>query len=41
MESIYLPSGKVYQNFCLGCDKFHEEVLLRLSPDSKRTADLS
>lgn len=22
-----LPSGRVYQNLCLGCDRFHDEVL--------------
>ena len=29
-----LPSGRVYENLCIGCDAFHEEVLL------KRAADL-
>ncbi|MBK5293112.1 MAG: radical SAM/SPASM domain-containing protein [Acidobacteriia bacterium] len=24
---IELPSGGVYQNLCIGCDRFHEEVL--------------
>ena len=23
-----LASGKVYQNLCIGCDRFHEEVLM-------------
>ncbi|MGH9430516.1 MAG: SPASM domain-containing protein [Terriglobia bacterium] len=23
-----LPSGRVYQNFCIGCDTFHREVLM-------------
>ncbi len=23
-----LPSGRVYQNLCIGCDAFHEEVLM-------------
>jgi len=27
-STIRLPSGKIYQNFCVGCDKFHEEVLI-------------
>src|SRR5581483_1510684 len=27
-STIRLPSGKVYQNFCMGCDAFHEEVLM-------------
>jgi len=27
-STVRLPSGKLYQNFCLGCDKFHEEVLI-------------
>jgi len=22
-----LPSGKLYRNLCIGCDRFHEEVL--------------
>jgi hypothetical protein len=30
-STIKLPSGKIYQNFCLGCDRFHEEVLIPLS----------
>jgi sulfatase maturation enzyme AslB (radical SAM superfamily) len=25
-----LPSGQVYQNLCIGCDRFHEEVLIPL-----------
>jgi hypothetical protein len=24
-----LPSGRVYQNLCIGCDAFHEEVLMQ------------
>jgi hypothetical protein len=24
---VTLPSGRVYQNLCVGCDRFHEEVL--------------
>jgi sulfatase maturation enzyme AslB (radical SAM superfamily) len=24
---VTLPSGKVYQNLCLGCDRFHEEEM--------------
>lgn len=24
-----LPSGKVYRNLCAGCDRFHEEVLMK------------
>ena len=27
-STTQLPSGKLYQNFCIGCDKFHEEVLM-------------
>ncbi|MFN8006771.1 MAG: SPASM domain-containing protein [Terriglobia bacterium] len=23
-----LPSGKLYQNLCIGCDRFHEEVII-------------
>jgi hypothetical protein len=25
---VQLPSGRIYQNLCAGCDAFHEEVLL-------------
>jgi hypothetical protein len=25
------PSGKIFQNLCLGCDRFHEEVLIPLT----------
>ncbi|QQS45570.1 MAG: SPASM domain-containing protein [Acidobacteriota bacterium] len=28
---IRLPSGKLYQNFCIGCDRFHDEVLIPLT----------
>ncbi|MCI0417903.1 MAG: SPASM domain-containing protein [Acidobacteria bacterium] len=27
---VTLPSGEVYQNLCIGCDRFHEEVLIPL-----------
>jgi len=27
-----LPSGRVYQNLCIGCDRFHEEVLMKKKP---------
>jgi hypothetical protein len=27
-STIRLPSGKVYQNLCIGCDKFHEEIMM-------------
>lgn len=27
-STVRLPSGKLYQNFCIGCDRFHEEVLI-------------
>jgi sulfatase maturation enzyme AslB (radical SAM superfamily) len=27
-STVRLPSGRIYQNFCIGCDKFHEEVLI-------------
>jgi hypothetical protein len=30
-STVRLPSGKVYQNLCLGCDKFHEEVLVPIT----------
>ncbi len=40
-STIRLPSGKVYQNFCIGCDRFHDEVLSdssagRQSPASRK-----
>jgi hypothetical protein len=28
-SQITLPSGKLYRNLCIGCDAFHEEVLMR------------
>ncbi|MFN3324034.1 MAG: SPASM domain-containing protein [Bryobacteraceae bacterium] len=28
-STVRLPSGRVYQNLCIGCDAFHEEVLGR------------
>jgi hypothetical protein len=28
---VTLPSGKPYRNLCIGCDAFHEEVLMRQS----------
>jgi len=27
-STVRLPTGKVYQNLCLGCDRFHEEVII-------------
>lgn len=35
-STVRLPSGQLYQNLCVGCDKFHEEVLipaLQAKPD--------
>jgi sulfatase maturation enzyme AslB (radical SAM superfamily) len=29
-STVRLPSGQLYQNLCVGCDKFHEEVLIPL-----------
>ena len=26
-STVRLPSGRVYQNLCIGCDQFHDEVL--------------
>lgn len=26
-SKVILPSGRVYQNLCIGCDRFHDEVL--------------
>lgn len=28
-----LPSGRVYRNLCVGCDRFHEEVLGATTPE--------
>ncbi len=28
---IILRSGAVYENLCVGCDRFHEEVLIPLA----------
>lgn len=28
-SQVTLPSGKLYRNLCIGCDAFHEEVLMR------------
>jgi hypothetical protein len=30
-STVRLPNGEIYQNLCLGCDRFHEEVLIPLS----------
>jgi Iron-sulfur cluster-binding domain len=27
-STLRLPSGRLYQNLCVGCDRFHEEVLI-------------
>ena len=35
-STMTLPSGRVYQNLCLGCDRFHEEVLMRRRPEPTR-----
>jgi Iron-sulfur cluster-binding domain len=32
-SQVKLPSGVIYQNLCLGCDRFHEEVII---PSLKR-----
>jgi hypothetical protein len=29
-SKMILPSGRVYQNLCIGCDRFHEEVLMTI-----------
>jgi hypothetical protein len=31
-SKITLPSGRVYQNLCIGCDAFHREVLMGQRP---------
>lgn len=31
-STVRLADGRAYQNLCLGCDKFHEEVLIPLIP---------
>lgn len=30
-SKMALPSGRIYQNLCIGCDRFHEEVLMKQS----------
>ena len=35
-STIRLQSDKLYQNFCVGCDKFHEEVLIPAITRSRR-----
>ena len=37
-STITLPSGRVYQNLCIGCDRFHEEVLIPLQLARKSSA---
>jgi hypothetical protein len=27
-SKVTLPSGRVYENLCIGCDAFHREVLM-------------
>lgn len=36
-STIRLPTGEIYQNLCLGCDRFHEEVLIPLSRNRQLT----
>jgi hypothetical protein len=31
---ILLPDGRVYENLCVGCDRFHEEVLVNITAAS-------
>jgi len=31
-----MPSGKVYQNLCIGCDRFHEHVLGPILAEARR-----
>jgi len=38
-STIKLPSGKVYQNYCIGCDKYHEEVLIPTIKTKSRVTD--
>jgi hypothetical protein len=39
-STVRLPSGQLYQNLCVGCDKFHEEVLVpRLTQAKAKRAD--
>jgi hypothetical protein len=35
-STVRLPSGKLYQNLCVGCDKFHQEVLIPLTRQANR-----
>jgi hypothetical protein len=30
------PAGKVYQNLCIGCDRFHEQVLGPVLEEARR-----
>jgi hypothetical protein len=30
------PGGKVYQNLCIGCDRFHEQVLGPVLAEAQR-----
>jgi hypothetical protein len=35
-SKVELPDGRTYQNLCLGCDRFHEEVLIPLALQRKK-----
>jgi len=30
------PAGKIYQNLCVGCDRFHEQVLGPVLDEARR-----
>lgn len=34
-STVRLPSGKTYQNLCLGCDRFHEEMIIPRARDNQ------
>lgn len=35
-STLRSPDGKIYQNFCIGCDAFHEEMLMPLVQIGKK-----
>jgi hypothetical protein len=39
-SAVRLPSGRIYQNLCIGCDAFHNEVMRPARPASPEAAEL-
>lgn len=33
---VILDSGQVYENLCIGCDRFHDEVLSSSASDGRK-----